>query len=500
MHSTRLDAEGKLMTNGFKARYDLTELGVRALEGEGTAADMEQLRQRLETDPAARQYYIELVSLCADLHYCYVPNAMSPPRFPGDASCDSASKSSRFWQSSRQGGVLLRQPTERGADARRAVYRMSGWRIAAVLAFVAIAVMGLTSPLWWPPQARVPLATLTDTVDAKWGGLHAALIEGDDLSRTDLVLDRGYASIALANGVKLVVAGPARFRVDALNLVHLDLGRLTVDVPHSASGFVVQTSTARVTDVGTTFGVRAFANGDGEVQVLRGKVRAALLTADGTVGAVTELTQNDAAAFHRITGTLASIPATPASYVTNIHRILMPIALHGTGQRLKPGAADPYWRIIANTDDPKWVAKPAIVVRPLGGVWGGPLGSDNSQWISTARNPPAMGDHCRLTFATTLDLTGVEAGSVRLHLSMLADDDVDAVRINGYVTPIMFTGNKRDFVHFHQFDLSDGLIAGTNTLEVVLANRAPAIPGTDNSRNVMGLRVELSGTAIRKAH
>ncbi len=81
---------------------------------------------------------------------------------------------------------------------------------------------------------------------------------------------------------------------------------------------------ASVTDLGTTFGITAFANGQGEVQVLKGKVQAKLLDDHGATKIQTELTEDHAAAFNPNLGTLASIPIQPDAYVTDIHHIPAP--------------------------------------------------------------------------------------------------------------------------------------------------------------------------------
>jgi hypothetical protein len=393
-----------------------------------------------------------------------------------------------------------RQPLGR-KDSFFTASRFSAWRIAALFVFIASAVMTLTSPTWMSWWRSTPVATLADAVDAQWDAPQARLDVGDHLPYGPLFLKSGYASIRLDNGVKLVLVGPAHFSIDSLTLAHLDEGKLTADVPHTATGYSVKIPSGMITDLGTTFGVTAFANKECTVQVLKGSVQARLFSDDGNQKEQVVLTEDHAAALNPFAGTLASIPVERDTYVTDIRHIPVPVlpreevalSLHNTGQRLYPGDTDPNWQILLNSDDPAWTPRAAIVATPLQPGWA--LGTDDSQWLSTAQDRPDMTVGCRLTFATTLDLTGVDPESVHLHLAILADNDIGEVRLNGQATPIQFV-ERHDYEHFHQFDLNHGFVAGKNKLQIVLVNGSYPAP-REQVPNPMGLRVEFSGTVVR---
>jgi hypothetical protein len=125
-------------------------------------------------------------------------------------------------------------------------------------------------------------ATVGSGVDAQWGGATVQLQAGQRLPGTPLVLQSGVAEIKFDTGVTMIVEAPARFQVRAANSVDLTSGQISAKVPEGAHGFAVQTTTTRIVDLGTEFGVVISADGSDEIDVFKGNVRAAPQAA-GTV-------------------------------------------------------------------------------------------------------------------------------------------------------------------------------------------------------------------------
>ena len=85
-------------------------------------------------------------------------------------------------------------------------------------------------------------------------------------------LERGFMSLVYDNGVTVALEGPVEFTVvDSLHGV-LELGGIGVRVPDGFSGFIVDTPTARVTDLGTEFSVRVGDRGNTDLRVIEGEV------------------------------------------------------------------------------------------------------------------------------------------------------------------------------------------------------------------------------------
>jgi hypothetical protein len=128
------------------------------------------------------------------------------------------------------------------------------------------------------------VAQLTDAVDCQWqlGDSHvsslpsplSALPLGTEFrAGQKLNLAAGLAELAFDSGAKVILHGPAQFNVaDALG-GHLQIGKLTAKVPHSAAGFTVATPGGKVVDLGTEFGVKVNDEGHMDVVVYVGNVQ-----------------------------------------------------------------------------------------------------------------------------------------------------------------------------------------------------------------------------------
>lgn len=97
---------------------------------------------------------------------------------------------------------------------------------------------------------------------------------GHDFSRGDIEFNQGYSEITLSNGVVLVLEAPVKLRLESADQVILSAGKLVARVPHNAIGFRIDTPSSEIVDLGTEFGVEVAANGESQVHVLDGEVKA----------------------------------------------------------------------------------------------------------------------------------------------------------------------------------------------------------------------------------
>ena len=123
--------------------------------------------------------------------------------------------------------------------------------------------------------ARVAVAEITNMHQCKWDSnidravaptLGTKLYPGKELQ-----LEAGLVELTYRKGTKLLLQGPARFKIKDNNSGFLNSGMLTADVPLPAHGFTIQTPVATVVDLGTEFGV-SVDDGTSEVQVFKGKI------------------------------------------------------------------------------------------------------------------------------------------------------------------------------------------------------------------------------------
>lgn len=159
-------------------------------------------------------------------------------------------------------------PVTQPAPQRIVFKNVMLWRIAA-----SVVVLAGLGALIWRLTSKSPLATVASTYDAKWDtGL--SFETGAAIPTSPLYLKSGLAEIQFDRGASIVVEGPAFVRVLSDNSVELTEGKLSAKVPPSAHGFTVETSTARVVDLGTEFGVSVEKSGATEIDVFKGTVQA----------------------------------------------------------------------------------------------------------------------------------------------------------------------------------------------------------------------------------
>ncbi|MCM8536976.1 MAG: FecR domain-containing protein [Lentisphaeraceae bacterium] len=111
-----------------------------------------------------------------------------------------------------------------------------------------------------------------NSVSAVWANDGKSFEVGDSISTKKLNLKEGYSELETAEGVKLIVEGPAEFELVSNKEVILNKGKLVAYVPDKNTGFKVHTPQTEVLDLGTEFGVSVGQDGDTEVHVLEGQV------------------------------------------------------------------------------------------------------------------------------------------------------------------------------------------------------------------------------------
>lgn len=137
-----------------------------------------------------------------------------------------------------------RQP-RRGAFSR--ARRWNGW-----VGWSAAAAAALTVVLAWQAFSDAPHATIIGIEQATWVSPEAPDI-GTPLSGEWLELESGVVHLQFADGVHASLHGPTRMRTSGGNQCRLQWGELAAYVPPEATGFVVESSQYRVTDLGTSF-------------------------------------------------------------------------------------------------------------------------------------------------------------------------------------------------------------------------------------------------------
>lgn len=257
------------------ASGDLGELIDLYLSGRASDQQVDVLTERMRSDEAARELYVEMADTHAQL-------AVDETLHASSVKTEASATSSRH--------------------KRRSASSVSRTMVGILVSLAAalLVALGLGVGRWMNPspgEAEHPrpsmgvassdptseesddgVAVLTHVVDARWPGddpPHAGRI----LSPGTLKLASGLIEIEFYNGVQLLVEGPADLEIQSVASVVCREGKLRSHVPPNATGFSVLTPKFELVDLGTEFAVDVSSDGRSDVHVFEGEVE--LYLADG---------------------------------------------------------------------------------------------------------------------------------------------------------------------------------------------------------------------------
>lgn len=222
--------------------HEINELAGALREGVITDEQMARLDQLLSESPAAMDTFAELVAILAELR-------------------------------EHRAEAGLRAASSAVPATRRRVASVAIW------SFGLAAFLVLTATVAWflrgePQPTGKIAASVIRSSGAKFehdGRPVAPPGENSQLSVGRYALLAGIVEVELAQGARVIIEAPARFELSSANKVVLLSGNLSARVPESAVGFIVETPTATVIDLGTEFGVSASTAGS-EIHVFKGEV------------------------------------------------------------------------------------------------------------------------------------------------------------------------------------------------------------------------------------
>lgn len=230
-----------------KPPYDkerLHELASAALDGTANESQLQDLTDLLRENSVARDEYLKLM----DLHAVLSTQLVDSP------SPRSVSRG----QSKEKVKPQVR---------RRTV-------IAVVISLAACLLFAVN--LFRPGDTKVEtvaFASIAQETNVIWDSEELSL--GQRLSATTLRLRSGIVRLEFDSGVEVTLKGPAEFKLLNESRTQLSKGLLTATVPPGAEGFTVDTPSAQVIDLGTSFGIDISNEGFSNVTVFDGEVEVA---------------------------------------------------------------------------------------------------------------------------------------------------------------------------------------------------------------------------------
>lgn len=264
------------------------------LDGEG----WNSLDAILRDSGKAREYYLNRAKLHVALAWEVNAPDMAPPMSPAaDEAIEPLSLESRWRDLLEGAGDLARNNLALSL-------LVAGLFTTILVLSMALIMVDLrpATPADGPPVAMI-VAEITGTRQATWSAASDGHFKSTAmLSRDRLLLESGLAEVTFGNGAVVLLEGPAELLIDSSNVGTLRHGKLAAKVPPAAVGFVVQTPTATVIDLGTEFGVEALHADVSRVVVYEGKVNIESRPAPGKAPQQAMLTAGEIATVSRAAG------------------------------------------------------------------------------------------------------------------------------------------------------------------------------------------------------
>ncbi len=264
--------------------YRKYELLLRLIEGDLNDAGLAELERWFQTSGAAEDYWEFIKNYTAVKIYEESRLDAADSTGPADSLLNAD-----LWQAlaedeqtapevpvSKETPDAASAPSKAIQKTRPRVSKLSIYTLLLSTAAILIVVVYAHLVTF---RRGVEVATLEDSIQAKWGESDGGLKAGLRLTtRRSHFLRGGVASLKFDNNAVVTVEGPAEFELVSEDRIRMQYGRLYCIVPQEALGFSVVTPTVMVVDLGTEFGVQADFNGTTELHVSRGLTR--LLSGD----------------------------------------------------------------------------------------------------------------------------------------------------------------------------------------------------------------------------
>ena len=256
--------------------YKVSDLTLRSLNGTLTEQENHCFEALLSSNPQAVEYYLEILWTHVGMG---TMGAISALQDVDSERCNASqllealaeeevnAPSIEISKAEPQRELIQKvvyPPREKRKLSKFNIFML--FNAAAVVLFFVILSFS-------PSRETIEVATLTDSINAKWGQMNGKMEKGASFAIDgEIVLLRdGYAELLFNNHARVTLEGPAEFQIITEDQIKLRHGRLYATVPQEAMGFTVTTLTAKVIDLGTEFGIEASPYGDTYLQVVKGK-------------------------------------------------------------------------------------------------------------------------------------------------------------------------------------------------------------------------------------
>lgn len=280
-----------------------------------TEHNSRQLAERLETDPAARQLYVEMLSLDTSLRYWAGVEGRLQARSLDPESgrvdrVETHEKKSNAWRR----GISL--------AAALAGCLFLGWlaginssHLPAFDIFAGASGQANADD----PRMAIAARVARFTPETQWVSSNQAILQGTYVRPgQSLELKRGIAEVQFGSGMTAILEGPAKFQLASPSEVNLQFGKVTLAANRGSAGIVLATPSSKLEMNAGEIGATVDEDGVTDVQVFSGSLNAALLTTEGSVVERCNLTKGSGRRFSPTTELVSKIGFTRYGYVFRV--------------------------------------------------------------------------------------------------------------------------------------------------------------------------------------
>ncbi|AQQ09201.1 FecR protein [Sedimentisphaera cyanobacteriorum] len=276
-----------------KQKIRLRMLTVGSVETGLSPKEKAELESMLESSEDARSFYLDLITINTALGKVG-GEAVSFQGEDFDKICRQIEQMEltapcACTPKQQEGNVQpLDSSQKRSGKVRFTAVR---WIERSALAAAVLCVLFLLYQLYYVnvyvPSRPHQVAQVADSSDVLWQGSRPVENENGIYLRTSkqYQLEEGFAKILLSNGVEFLLEDEAKFEIENAERVNVLEGSAYFKVPSTCIGFIADTPTSRIIDLGTEFGVSVFSGGSSELHMFRGKCSMAPRIENRTKGA-----------------------------------------------------------------------------------------------------------------------------------------------------------------------------------------------------------------------
>ncbi len=308
---------------------ELELLIIRSLDGTITSDEFSRLNDILRSDVQARKTYRSFMTMYCDLEISLGMSEELNSSVASDTNQDiSQDCLVSLAEYENNAPAIEIEPVEDNSGIVEEVQIVKDrkqnsrfYRIFDKFVYIAAAFMiiFIIYAEVFSPQYTVPVASVIDQINVKWGNGSHNLNNNDRIltNQPHYEIEKGIIKISYDSGVDVIIEGPARFQFEKQG-IDIKYGRLYSYVSNTGRGFTVDTPNSRFIDLGTEFGVFVDKNETSELHVLKGEVQY-YSGRPGTDKVSRTIKENNARRFNADTGEVQAIPVAEEYFARQVN-------------------------------------------------------------------------------------------------------------------------------------------------------------------------------------